>query len=224
MSWLALVRHHWLVQITSHELTAGASVLSAAVAIVAIVSGNRVASRANRNALEIAREERASKRQDELNALKRATYVRTLSALSALSAASMEDANIGAAWAAGKAISPGIRIETARKRINAVQVAYDSVADLELVSNSARLRDLAIETLNGAMVSHNGNQTAYIRGGIKLRVALQYDLHGKEMPGPEDMDRMVDISLPKVNWDEQANVPRQGGSPGQETQPSRATS
>jgi hypothetical protein len=62
------------VHITGNEL-AIVSAGVAAVAVVASVVNNRST---NKNALDIAREERASRRKDELEALKRATYAKQL--------------------------------------------------------------------------------------------------------------------------------------------------
>jgi ABC-type protease/lipase transport system fused ATPase/permease subunit len=76
------------VSITGNEL-AMVSAGVAAVAVVASVVNNRSTNKSslrateasNASALRIAQEERASKRQDELEALKRAVYARYLAAL-----------------------------------------------------------------------------------------------------------------------------------------------
>jgi hypothetical protein len=58
--------------LTDHELTAASSV----VAALAIVGGYLGIRSANRNALKLARVERAARYNDELTALKRATYAK----------------------------------------------------------------------------------------------------------------------------------------------------
>jgi hypothetical protein len=72
--------------LTGHELTAASS----AVAFLAIVSGYFGIRSANRNALNIAREERSTRRRDELNDLRRVTYAKFLVSLDALALASVE--------------------------------------------------------------------------------------------------------------------------------------
>src|ERR1700680_3139965 len=74
------------MQLTGHELTAASS----AVTALAIVGGYLGVRSANRNAVRIAREERSSRREGEANALMRATYARSLTALNVLAVASME--------------------------------------------------------------------------------------------------------------------------------------
>ena len=68
------------MQLTEHELTAASS----AVAIFAIVGGYLGVRSANHNAVNIARDERSAKQQDELNALKRDVYAKFYGALMAL--------------------------------------------------------------------------------------------------------------------------------------------
>ena len=75
-----------LVNLTEQELAAASS----AVAALAIVGGYLGVRSANRNAVEIAREERSSRRHDELDALKRITYARCVAALLALDTASLD--------------------------------------------------------------------------------------------------------------------------------------
>ena len=92
------------VNLTEHELTAASS----AVAALAIVGGYLGVRSANRNAVKIAREERSSRRHDELDALKRVAYARCVAALLALNTASTE-----ASALAGEAeIRLGQRIDT----------------------------------------------------------------------------------------------------------------
>lgn len=68
------------MHITGDELTA----LPSVVAVIAIVASYTSVRSANRNALRLAREERSSRREGELDALKRTTYAKYDAALSAL--------------------------------------------------------------------------------------------------------------------------------------------
>jgi hypothetical protein len=74
------------VHLTGSELTAASS----AVAALAIAGGYLGVRSANSNAVKIASEQRSSRREDEQNALLRATYARCLAALNVLAVASME--------------------------------------------------------------------------------------------------------------------------------------
>jgi hypothetical protein len=74
------------MHITGNELAAASS----AVAALAIIGGYLGVHSANQNALKISREERSSRRKEELDALKRGIYAKTMSELLALAAANIE--------------------------------------------------------------------------------------------------------------------------------------
>lgn len=173
--------------ITGHELTAGSS----AVAALAIVGGYLGIRSANRNALTIAREERSSKRQDELDALKRAVYTQTLSSLTALVAVNIE----AVALVANTSAPPSMRIDVLRRRTEAIRKARDSITELELVSSRNILRDLANEAFRGAAKASQKEVKAFTRGMAKLQVSLRDDLLGREISSPEELDRMVDNAM-----------------------------
>ena len=121
------------MNLTGHELTAASS----AVAAVAIDGGYLGVRSANRNAVKIAREERSSRRRDELDALKRVTYARCMAALLELDVASIE------------AAASQAREAEIRQRIDALKVAHHAVVEVELIAPD-RLRDLAFEAMAGA--------------------------------------------------------------------------
>jgi hypothetical protein len=74
------------MHLTGHELT----LISSGVAAIAIIGGYLGVRAANRNAVRIAKDERSSKREDELKALKRVVYVKMIHALNALMTACLE--------------------------------------------------------------------------------------------------------------------------------------
>jgi hypothetical protein len=177
------------VHLTGDELTAASS----AVAAVAIVGGYLGVRSANRNALKIAREERSSRRKEELDALKRTIYAQCLAALTALAAVSIE-----VSVSQGRT-SPAVqqaRIAALRQGLNAIQVAHNAVAELELIAPDL-LRELADEALTGANKCTQQDGSAFARGIAKLRVAMHYDLQGISIPSPGELDRMVAIAMPK---------------------------
>jgi phage tail protein X len=164
------------VHITGNELTA----ISSAVAALAIVGGYLGVRSANRNALKIAREERSSKRKDELDALKRTTYTKTLAALHALATANIELAALA-----------GTNIHATQKRAEAIQTAYDSIAELELVSPNNQLYVLAKEALDQAAMSTQRDSRGYTSWAAKLRASLRDDLRGTETYNREELDQTV---------------------------------
>ena len=169
------------MNLTEHELTAASS----AVAALAIVGGYLGVRSANRNAVKIAREERSSRRHDELDALKRVTYARCVAALLAVNTASIEASALQA------------REAESRQLIDAAKAAHDAVVEVELIAPD-RLRDLAIEAM-GSASQHTKEDTPEFAQRpiklIKLRVAMRYDLRGADIPSPEELDRMADIAI-----------------------------
>ncbi len=168
--------------LTGQELTAASS----AVAALAIVGGYLGVRSANRNAVKIAREQRSSQRQVELEALKRVTYARCVAALPALNTAST------------RASGQHAGVAEISQRIDAAMAAHDAVVEVELIAPD-RLRDLAFEALAGAIWQAR-SQAPWPRAGIKLRHAMRYDVQGADIPSPEELDRMADKAMSTPGW------------------------
>jgi hypothetical protein len=164
------------VNLTGHELTAASS----AVAALAIVGGYLGVRSANRNAVEIAREERSSRRRDELDVLKRIGYARCVAALLALNTASIERSHPSEA--------------ELMQKIDAAHDAHEAVVGVEQIAPD-RLFDLACEALASAFRPTNEDASAFPRGVIKLRKAMQSDLRGDDIPSSEELDRMADRAI-----------------------------
>jgi hypothetical protein len=177
------------VNLTDHELTAASSV----VAALAIIGGYLGVRSANRNAVKIAREERSSRRKDELDALKRTTYAKCLAALMALATANAEQS----ALLADPNTSAAFKLAATRKRIDAMQTAHDCNAELTLISPDNPLPDLATEALIGAACFTTKDGSAFIRGAAKLRGAMVAGLRGGKMPSPHLLNRIADTTLSK---------------------------
>lgn len=174
------------MHLTGNELTAASSV----VAALAIVGGYLGVRSANQNALTISREERLSRGKEELDALKRTIYTKTMSELLALA-----DAKISVA------IREGNRNEAYAEAVRRVSEVTRSVSgcivELGLMTRSVILSDLANESLFEANKCTHENQEAFIREMWKLRVAMQTDLAGKEIPSAEQLNRLADNALTK---------------------------
>jgi hypothetical protein len=166
------------VFLTQHELTAASS----AVAALAILGGYLGVRSANRNALNIAREERLSRKHNELDALKRVTYAKFLAALSALASASQEQEAI----TASPEIRGDTRITAIKKRTDALTVAQNMFAELELIAPDP-LRELSAASLECARECTRKNSAAFVREAAKLRLAMRQDLQGTEADR-KDMD------------------------------------
>lgn len=164
------------MNLTGHELTAASS----AVAALAIIGGYLGVRSANRNAIKIAREERSSRRHDELDAQKRVIYARCMEALFTLNTAS-----IGASAIHHR--EPEIR-----QQIDAALAAHDAVLQVELIAPE-RLHEQACVAL--ASASAREEASAFTREGIKLRAAMRNDLRGADVPSPEELDRIADKAI-----------------------------
>jgi hypothetical protein len=131
--------HHGLVQLTEHELTAASS----AVAALAIIGGYLGVRSANRNAVHIAREERSSRRGDELTALKRVVYARCMAAINELSAAAVEEAKLRNKMRSVDIPADGLKdgYESVRKaKQNSAITATNIIAELDLLAPVALQR------------------------------------------------------------------------------------
>lgn len=164
--------------LTGNELAAASS----AVAAIGILGGYLGVRSANRNALQIAREERATRRRDELDDLKRATYVRFLAALTSLSVASLEVEDL---------IEAGIRgdevITAAKSKGDAFSAAHDIAAELDLLT-SGILRELADEALEKARACQRENRSEFSLKLSELRVAMRRDLPTSDAANFKELD------------------------------------
>jgi hypothetical protein len=170
--------------------------------MLAIVGGYIGVRTANNNALSIAREERSSRRQGELTALRRTTYARLLAALTSLASAALEQEAI----VANAQIHGEQRIGVIMKKKEALTEARNIVAELELLAAEA-LRDLANNTLETARLCSRENEAVFIEETAKLRAAMRRELDGTGILNMEMIDRSTHDSiamLPSVGSEENA--------------------
>jgi hypothetical protein len=178
------------VHLTGNELTAASS----AVAALAIIGGYLGVRSANRNALKIAREERSSRRQDELDALKRATYAKYLAAIAGLAAVSIEASTPPAS---SSPTAQQAHIITLRRRLEARMVTQNVMAEIAQIAPS-RLYQLAQEALNGAFAcTPLDRNAAFISSAANLQTAMFADMQGLDIPSPGGLDRMADNAMSK---------------------------
>jgi hypothetical protein len=175
------------MHLTGQELTAA----SGAVAALAIVGGYLGVRSANRNALKIAREERTTRRKDELDALKRATYARLLAALAGLSlAATAKDA------ASHNAKSSSEHwLSVLRLLITALQIAQDTIAEVNLIAPDI-VCELADKAFVAASTCTTTDGSAYYRTFGGLSLAMRNDLRGSAMPSLEEIESIGTVSVP----------------------------
>jgi len=180
--------------LTTHELTAASS----AVAALAIVGGYLGVRSANHNALEIAREERSFKHEDDLNSLKRVTYARFITALTGLASASLEQGSI--------TVSPEMRgdarISAIKKRNDALTDARNVFAELELCA-PRHLCELASDCLSKATSCSRDTPSEFTRGTTELRIAMRFDLGSKEDLDSKELDRIASSSPTSMDMDTQ---------------------
>ena len=171
--------------------------------MLAIVGGYIGVRSANRNALTIAAEERSSRRQDELDALKRTTYARLLAALTSLASAALEQEAI----VANTQVHGEQRISVMMKKKEALAEARNIAAELDLLATDA-LRDLANNSLEIARSCGRENEAVFTQATAKLRAVMRYDLHSAELPNLAMVDRSTHdaiAALPPVG--EGGNAP-----------------
>lgn len=154
------------MMLTADELAA----VSSMVAALGIVGGYLGVRSANRSAVQIAREERTTRRRDELDDLKRATYARFLASLTSLAAASLSLEAIRASGTRGREV-----IEAAEKRDGAFAAAQDIAAELDLLGSVA-LRAIAEEALEKARACNRENRPQLSMKLSELRVVMRRDL------------------------------------------------
>lgn len=166
--------------LTGHELTAASS----AVAFLAIVSGYFGIRSANRNALNIAREERSTRRQDELNDLRRATYAKFLVSLDALALASVEQEAL-----LSDPKLRGERIVAIKRRTDALTAARNLAAELDLLASGFVITQ-ANESLKSASICDREKESAFAEEINKLRDAMRYDLKDSKATNVIELGRI----------------------------------
>ena len=170
--------------LTANEL----AVVSSAVAVVGIVGGYLGVRSANRNAVKIAREERSTRRRDELDDLKRATYARFLAALTALAAASLRLEAI-----TGAGLRADAPITAARKREEAFTAAHDIAAELDLLAPG--MHELAADALEKAHGCTRGNRSHFSARLAELRTTMRRDLPTPEAPNFKELDSAAHANI-----------------------------
>jgi hypothetical protein len=165
--------HHWLVHLTGHEVTLIPGLAASAVAIVAIGFSyfqNKATNRnslqatkeSNANALAIAREERASKREDELNALKRTVYGQCIGAF-----------NVVAKEFAGMAGKVGPSRDPAGAAEAAV-AAENAIAELSLIAPEQVISGArAVRSVLDVDLEQEGWHEVFLRNYPSVLTALE---------------------------------------------------
>jgi len=164
--------------LTGNELAAASS----AVAAIGILGGYLGVRSANRNALQIAREERSTRRRDELDDLKRATYVRFLAALTSLSVASLGVEALTEAGIRGNEV-----ITAAKNKDDAFAAAHDIAAELDLLTPGI-LHELADEAIEKARTCQRENRSEFSSKLSELRVAMRRDLPTSDAANFKELD------------------------------------
>lgn len=168
------------MQLTGHELTAASS----AVAALAIMGGYLGIRSANRNAVRIAKEERSSRREDEANALMRATYARSLAALNVLAVAAMEfsgpKSKMHSVDIPGKELQG--EYDAALAKCSAAEVSAHNIgAELDLIA-PPMICELEAEAHDRATTCEKRTQDEFLLARSKLRIAMRCDLQGLDIP------------------------------------------
>lgn len=172
------------MHITGTELNAA----STAVAGLAIIGGYFGIKTSNQNALKLAKEERSEKRKDELEALLRVTYAKTLASLAALATANIERADLMTMSDA----SADDLIAATRKRAEAFRVAYEYTAELELLaSKGSILGSEAFKALTAAANCTSDHKQDYIDATSQLRVSMRVRLNGRIVYDADEYHRIV---------------------------------
>jgi hypothetical protein len=171
--------------LTGNELAAASS----AVAVIGILGGYLGVRSANRNALQIAREERSTRRRDELDDLKRATYVRFLAALTSLSVASLGVEALTEAGIRGNEV-----ITAAKNKDDAFAAAHDIAAELDLLTPRI-LHELADEALEKAHTCKRENRSQFSSKLSELRVAMRRDLQASDASNFKELDSVAHANI-----------------------------
>jgi hypothetical protein len=191
-------------------LTAGElAAVSSAVAALGILGGYLGVRSANGNAVKIAREERSTRRRDELDDLKRATYARFLAALTALAVASLRLEDITGAGIRGDA-----PMAAAGKREEAFAVARGIAAELDLLASGV-LHELAADALEKAHACKRENRSQFSAKLAELRVVMRQDLPTAEARNFKELDSAAHakIGIPAPSADRSRGVMAEPESP-----------
>ena len=152
------------MQLTVDELT----LVSSAVAVVAIVGGYLGVRSANNTAVAIARDERAARRRSELDSQKRVTYSSFLAALSELA-----DDQIQLDIATRQRQTK--KDELWLRAANSARIANDGLANLCLVAPES-IRALANTAFSSALKASDRDITTLAEEGEELAGAMHDDL------------------------------------------------
>ena len=185
--------YDWLVQLTEHELTAASS----AVTALAIVGGYLGVGSANRNAVRLAREERSSRRQNEANALIRATYARSLAALNVLAIASMEYSKPRSKMRSVDIPNEELQEEyaAARAKCSAAEVSAHNVgAEIDLIA-PPEICKLETEAHDKATNCEPDTQNEFLLARARLRIAMRYDLQNLDIPEDSELSQLAENEL-----------------------------
>jgi hypothetical protein len=169
------------VRLTGHEL----ELIPSVVAAIAIVGGYLGVSAANRTTLNVAEQERSSKREDELKALKRTVYVKVISALNALVAARVVANEMDRFKLFGVGPTKEARTQVQAESKDALMALQDAMLEMSLVTGNNDLLTLAHEADEAARRASSRSYKAYPQAVGKLAACMQLDLKGVEFPRPE---------------------------------------
>jgi hypothetical protein len=181
------------MQLTGHELTAASSAATA----LAIVGGYLGVRSANRNAVRIAREERLSRGESEANALMRATYARSLTALNVLAVASMEFSRPKREMHSVDAPSNELQEEydAALAKCSAAEVSAHNVgAEIDLIAPPA-ICELEAEAHDKATTCENRTQDEFLLARSRLRISMRYHLQGHTIPEYDKLSELAKNEL-----------------------------
>ena len=181
------------VHLTQPELT----LASSAVAALAIVGGYFGVRSANLNAVKIAEEERSSRREDEANALLRATYAKTLAALNALAVASMEFSKPRIAMRSVDIPNKELQEEydAALAKCSAAEVsAHNVAAEIDLIG-PPEICTLEAEAHYQATACEPSTQNKFLRARARLRIAMRYDLQNLDIPENSKLDELTESEV-----------------------------
>jgi hypothetical protein len=198
------------VFLTGHELT----LVSSGVAAIAIVGGYLGVRSANRSAVKIAREERASKREGEMLALKRVIYVKLAIALNGLTTLAMDAnklASISTPRRRRNRTGLAERRETAQRAvIGAIAACQNASVEVGLITGNNDLRTLGSAASRAANEVSTDDKESIVRFAVaasKLLSSMQLDLKGEEIPSLADQEAMTQFLLAHRTPDGLMQVP-----------------
>jgi len=151
----------------------------------------------NRNAVRIVREERTSRREDEANALMRATYARSLSTLNVLAVASMDFSRPKRMMLSvdipGKELQE--EFDAALAKCSAAEMsAHNAAAEIDLIAPS-QMCELEAETHDKATTCEKRTQGEFLLARSKLRIAMRSHLQGLDIPEYSELSELAKDEL-----------------------------